>query len=1150
MTSSVLHHDDRRRGAILLISLTALTFFMMIGTLLLITATRSRTTARAFADVASSSATTTAQADAILDEALLVVLRGRRDQTALPQTMQHHSLLQDKYGPNVITGTATAGLVRNLTEAGPIQGKPAILEAELTSLKDSSGAGITPHPCDFNGRVLTFRPQADDGDVASYRILRAVEKSGRYTVYLANLPTARSPILPRKDCEVLVNGREFMPESQNDQNEPWDAFDAENPWLAQVELEASKVKQVPRPSFSGTGGGPAVVDNDNDGVADGIWISGALAAGHSPNGICPDRPSPLGGVLQYDFSFHIVDLDGRVNVNAHGSPTSLSQNSADWPATFITTQIANVPVGLGFGPADVGASRLFFSGSQTSGLPGFPGRWQNLCESGTATQQTGISATQRRPTPQIGTGVDGRYGPVDTTSGSNRWVPGKPGATVDPLLQCSIGGTATVSGSSRTIGASPTDLNARMKVFLQDAATGSPTLTFYTPARGANDMLESPYQLRLDVDASRPQQLRQSGTAKPVDNVFTPAEFERVLRQFDADASTLPPRLAALLDDFAQRSRMTITTDSWDTPVISGTAMLRLRDAMRSFPNPTSPAPSAGTPNSARVYDLFSPDVVAGMRFDLNRPLAHPVVAASLEPAIEERYCRHLYTLLWSLGLPASRETAQWVANVVDFRDADSTMTRFRYDTNPADGWDVNNDTYVFGAERPEMVVTETVAWPGKLAVVLYHPWDARVVDKDTPSDAANKYTPVEMVDPNLAASNAPNSLDLTRKVGNDSVWQLRVVGQAGSTVAFASQNAGGAANKCVLKPNEYLCVQTDSGMGGGVSSIQVSTFTPGSPGIGKVVLERLADPTKSYNANTSNAAFNPYVAVDEAALVIAADQQSATRQIRDDTKFWTGRQWSPGAAGDTAPATYTKKIPWFHWPNRPFISAAELALVPTGDASLMLASGTVPSPARKSASLILDAVHVPSRFVGGAQRIGTDATLRDAATNEEVCTTMLPRWREPGRINVNTVVANPNNTPSQLDNGVWQALLGPGAGSVGGGTNPFVSGQPARSMGDMLTLQSGTAVFYEPPDPALPARDNDEFFRYARAIRLSNAATVRSHVFAVWITLRITDTSPAASAPVYRRMFAIVDRSIPVGFTRGETLNARDTIRLQRFLD
>jgi hypothetical protein len=215
-----------------------------------------------------------------------------------------------------------------------------------------------------------------------------------------------------------------------------------------------------------------------------------------------------------------------------------------------------------------------------------------------------------------------------------------------------------------------------------------------------------------------------------------------------------------------------------------------------------------------------------------------------------------------------------------------------------------------------------------------------------------------------------------------------------------------------------------------------------------------------------------------------------------------------------------------------------------------MLASATAPSPAQKATSLILDAVHVPSRFVGGAQRIGDDALLRAAATNEEVCTTMLPRWREPGRINVNTAVANPGNTPADLNNGVWQALLGPGSAAITSGTNPFATAQPAESMAEMLTLRSGSTVYYEPATAGLTARDDNEFFRQARAIRLSNVATIRSHVFAIWITVRITDTSPAASAPVYRRMFAIVDRSIPVGFAPGETLNVRDTVRLQRFLD
>jgi hypothetical protein len=83
-------------------------------------------------------------------------------------------------------------------------------------------------------------------------------------------------------------------------------------------------------------------------------------------------------------------------------------------------------------------------------------------------------------------------------------------------------------------------------------------------------------------------------------------------------------------------------------------------------------------------------------------------------------------------------------------------------------------------------------------------------------------------------------------------------------------------------------------------------------------------------------------------------------------------------------------------------------------------------------------------------------------------------------------------------------------------------------------------------------------------ANRLANVATVRSHVFAVWITLEVTDTSPHADPPSYHRLFAIVDRSIPLvdlsippadrtipsAFTRGSNTHARNPIRLVRFLN
>jgi hypothetical protein len=121
-------------------------------------------------------------------------------------------------------------------------------------------------------------------------------------------------------------------------------------------------------------------------------------------------------------------------------------------------------------------------------------------------------------------------------------------------------------------------------------------------------------------------------------------------------------------------------------------------------------------------------------------------------------FARHLYVLALTLtaeetfGLPqdqggdaqkdqeVARRVAQWAINVVDFRDPDNIMTAFEYDPNPFNGWDCvapapptpgnpnsppkingipdaqyaldNPDVQlVWGAERPELVMTETVAW-------------------------------------------------------------------------------------------------------------------------------------------------------------------------------------------------------------------------------------------------------------------------------------------------------------------------------------------------------------------------------------------------------------------------------------------------------
>ena len=68
---------------------------------------------------------------------------------------------------------------------------------------------------------------------------------------------------------------------------------------------------------------------------------------------------------------------------------------------------------------------------------------------------------------------------------------------------------------------------------------------------------------------------------------------------------------------------------------------------------------------------------------------------------------------------------AQWVANVIEFRDPDSIMTSFEFDLNPFNGWQVDGDILtpdnfvgnnpggrhvVWGMERPELLITESLA--------------------------------------------------------------------------------------------------------------------------------------------------------------------------------------------------------------------------------------------------------------------------------------------------------------------------------------------------------------------------------------------------------------------------------------------------------
>jgi len=357
------HADDApgRRGVLLLIVLSMLTLFLMLGATYLVVAIRARETARAYARLTFGSDEARIPHARLLDNVALGVVRGGVTPSAAgagAPGVAFESLLADKYGQATLTGTATA-----ISTTSPVITCSLTMDAPL-------------QPSQLNGRVLTFvsagrRP-------SSHRIIRA-----RATGSPANTTTTvfdvaldlpfggGSLVQPTAGARVVVNGREFAgipaaSASAPSSNEAWDGFDFHNPFLAQVEADTTPAtSKVSRLSFIGTppsGFGPTyeygtpdqvpeAADNDGDGVPDGVFLDFSL----------PPVTDAFGTALEVRASVLVVDLDGRFNVNAHGSlaPVLYSGTHPGWTtntAIVTTGSLAAVPMGSGYGPADIPAN--------------------------------------------------------------------------------------------------------------------------------------------------------------------------------------------------------------------------------------------------------------------------------------------------------------------------------------------------------------------------------------------------------------------------------------------------------------------------------------------------------------------------------------------------------------------------------------------------------------------------------------------------------------------------------------------------------------------------------------------------------------------------------------------------------------------------
>ena len=522
--------------------------------------------------------------------------------------------------------------------------------------------------------------------------------------------------------------------------------------------------------------GPWDVDNDGDGIADSVWIDPGLPIVYSPDG---RRLKPLAALL-------IEDLDGRVNLNAAGDRIQgLLQPDPNNPTIATNVPTVNmstnanykrrstlIPNGFGYGPADISLP-VFFGQSAANHtvatIPHFPAFRSSTTRFSFFDELYGARRSpewRHRPINYLSPMLDRTAGTRNTNDpisqiGEREYHP-------DPSSRAQHSRLPALPVGRRAGQAMSFDLNGNPAMVITagiDADSTVPTVGV-VPSEVMDDRYESHVTGRANSD-----------------DPLGLTELEAVLRRFDADAASLPPRIRELIsstgftiNDYISRE---ITTRSGELrnaniaavaktadPALGVTVQhqtpsyLRYiqwlhsqRQRTRTFPN----ASASDDPelSYAAIAELFPMDFSKGLRMDLNRPFGDgfdndndgqvdepselssmlqqelypgsaPTVGAytrevklqafhntgsGVQPLASETrsrlasrliLARNLYCLaqlvvprehdfpgmsgvmnFWERAKLRARALAQWAVNVVDFRDADATMTRFEYDIVP-----------------------------------------------------------------------------------------------------------------------------------------------------------------------------------------------------------------------------------------------------------------------------------------------------------------------------------------------------------------------------------------------------------------------------------------------------------------------------------
>lgn len=670
----LIHNRDSRRGVLLLLVLAMLAMFGLLAISFVVISGQ----AKRGAEAVSKKLRVEDSPRELMNEAILQILRG----TTTTSGIGPHSLLEDIYG-----GQSAYGVVQSVSGVAGGQLLNVQINSQLFGNEELTNP-ITDDPTRHIGSVLTMLDGIARGKSA--RIVGAQSSPAGVQVVAFDGVDSQGFL---NDCAYLIalgrpprfllNGVPFGgtgfgydpsagqmtnlalqprdPANVNTPggaNEDYDAPDYQNMLLAMMlpdgrvpipslhrpELIQYWMQQVGQsnwdanqnniqdklffrplplathhPNFNGsnTGFDPIWdgvdptnnrrwdVDNDGDGIADSIWVDLGVPVRFTREG----RPyKPL-------FAILCLDMDGRLNLNAHGNSAQVAAEYDQAPSgPFADAQAPNfqvaLPRGEGYGPAEIRIPPTM--------IP-IPEVAQLLHGNATA-------------------GIEGRYGEIAVSRAqagrTNTWD----GVTQvkffefpeNSYLDVIAGGV--FDATKLTAFGSPPDLWGRAACgvdFAGNPLYWRPSTYNGTPEDWwANEVLNNPYRLDLSLKGER----RGTPTGGVIDNPFTVAELERVLRTYDIDAGKLPRRLVDLAPSLVAH-RTEVTTDSYDVPSPPGN--LKLSPELPGYPtdrasnlidlltrklkaNGVAPAQ-----NPQQIQRMLSWDLLANRRMDLNRPLGN-----------------------------------------------------------------------------------------------------------------------------------------------------------------------------------------------------------------------------------------------------------------------------------------------------------------------------------------------------------------------------------------------------------------------------------------------------------------------------------------------------------------------------------------------